>query len=123
MIWRHKQSLVPDPVIVGDFNIDVGKSSSKVVNYKSFLSSFNLTQHIDFFTHLKGGILDHIITPNHSNLLYAVRISDCMSGHMCLLARFNCGTDAVVPDTQISFRQYQKIDMPKFKHELLSLSS
>ena len=39
---------------------------------------------------------------------------------MCFLARFNCGTNAVVPDTPISFRKYKKIDIPKFKHDLLN---
>ena len=62
----------------------------------------------------------NIITPNDSNLIDSVQISDCMSNHMCLLDRFNYGTDAVVPDTPISFRQYHKIDMLKFKHELLN---
>ena len=107
---KFVQSLAPDPVFVGDCNIDVGKSSSKVANI--------VAQHIYFLAHLKGGILDHIITPNDSHLIDSVRISDCMSDHMCLLVRFNCGTDAVVPATHIS--NIRKRDMPKFKHDLLN---
>ncbi len=112
------QGLAPDTVFIGDFNIDLNKSSTDITNYKGVLASFNLKQHVDFLTHLRGGILDHLISPSGSGLIHKVCISDCFSDHMCLSAILNCTSPNIEPPTTITYRQFQKINMSKLKDDL-----
>ena len=56
-------------IIKGDFNIHLDNPTDTITSqFLSVLSSFNLTQHVDFPTHDKNHILDLVITSSDSSL-------------------------------------------------------
>ena len=72
-------------LIVGDINIDPKKHTLSN-RYTSLLEEFELKQHVDFLTHILGNTLDHLITPEPSQLVKSLKISDCFSDHMVIRA-------------------------------------
>lgn len=112
-------SLSSDPVLIGDFNIDPVKHATVHAKYNELLNSSNLTQHVDVMTHLHGSTLDHFITAVDSDLLRKkIVINDCLSDHMCMLARLNVNVTTSFTKKTFSYRKFKKINMPCLKKEL-----
>ena len=111
----------PEPVLIGDFNIDPVKHASTYAHYIELLRGFNLTQHVAALTHIHGGVLDHFITLGDSDLLdKKIVINDCLSDHMCLLACLNANLNSSSTPKSYSFRKYNSIDLTALKKELSS---
>uniref|UniRef100_UPI00358FE46C uncharacterized protein n=1 Tax=Myxine glutinosa TaxID=7769 RepID=UPI00358FE46C len=52
-------SLSPSILLLGDFNIHMDSTDSTITtDFTDLLTCFNLTQHVDFPTHIRGHILD-----------------------------------------------------------------
>jgi len=65
-------------IITGDFNIHLDNPSDHVkTQFLSVLSSFNLTQHVNFPTHSKNHIRDLVITSADSSLTPSLSTSLC----------------------------------------------
>ena len=75
-------------LINGDFNIHLDNPTDYYASqFLSLLSSFNLTQHVNFPTHNKNHILDLVITSSDSSLapsLYDLPITSPFSLHFLL---------------------------------------
>ena len=113
-------SLSSDPVLIGDINIDMVKHASAYGKYVDILSGYNLKQHVDVLTHLHGGTLDHFILPTTSDLLQGkIRINDCITDHMCMLAYLNVSISDATTTRSISYRKFQDIDSALLKRDLL----
>ena len=111
----------PEPVLIGDFNIDPVKHASMYAGYIELLHGFNLTQHVAVLTHFHGGVLDHCITLGESDLLdKKIVINDCLSDHMCLLACLKANVNPSSSPKSYSFRKYNSIDLTALKKELSS---
>ena len=100
-------ALSPEPVLIGDFNIDPVKHASTYVRYIELLGGFNLTQHVAVLTHIHGGVLDHFITFQVSDLLdKKIVMNDCLSDHMCPLACLNANVN---PSSQSQILFFQRV--------------
>jgi len=65
-------------IITGDFNIHLDNHSDHATSqFLSLLSSFNLTQHVNFPTHNHNHILDLIITSSDTSLHPSLSVTHC----------------------------------------------
>ena len=119
-LLEHISSLSAPFIISGDFNLQIDISSSTTDYFSSTLNSFNLTQHIDFKTHLHGHILDLLITPSNLDLLCNFRSSDCFSDHMFVRADLDIPMKYNHLQRDITYRRFHKINMSLLKKDLLS---
>src|SRR6218665_2101060 len=98
IISRSKISLVSTAVtiphqflITHDFNIHVDDPSDSFASeFLTFLSSTNLTQHVNFPTHYQNHTLDLVVTSPLSNLLPKISFSfDTPSDHYIIFTTLN----------------------------------
>ena len=76
----------PELLIAGDVNIDLSTNSSFSKEYLQILDSFSMEQHVRHPTHVKGGILDHIVTGAKSRFnVSEIEVGDLVSDHHILL--------------------------------------
>jgi exonuclease III len=109
----------PSPTVIsGDFNIHI--HSSKL--FSKFLDSWNLTQHIDFPTHICGQTLDLLITSSDSDFLKSFHNADTFSDHVCISAHLDFSVPQKESECQkqIRYRAFYKINMSQLKADLLS---
>ena len=113
-------SLSSSFVICGDFNSHVDTMSPTVSEFKSVIDSCCLTQYIDFSTHLHGHTLDLLMASKFS-AISDVKGSSFISDHKII----SCVVDFPSSDTPMqkvaTFRQYHKLDIDKFRSDLLSI--
>lgn len=98
-------------VISGDFNFhwDVD-SDSENLQFRALLDSCNLTQHVDFPTHVFGHTMDFIITQSDFCGISGIRNAGCISDHFSVACVFDLLSPNRCRKKVISFRQYHKID-------------
>jgi hypothetical protein len=110
----------PSPTVIsGDFNIHIHSSKS----FSKFLDSWNLTQHIDFPTHICGKTLDLLITSSDPDFLKSFHNADTFSDHVCISAHpdFSVPQKESECQKQIRYRAFfTKINMSQLKADLLS---
>ena len=111
-------------LITGDFNIHVNDSADICSQqFVTLISSFGLSQVIDFPTHDAGNTLDLVILPSDSPFTLAVKyLPVSPSDHLPIL----CTLPAVIPEASApvmkSFRRIQSIDMERFSSDVVSSS-
>ena len=66
--------LYDDFVIVGDVNIHMETEESSAKKFKELLDLFDLEQHVMESTHIKGHIIDAVITPNKNSYIMNMTI-------------------------------------------------
>ena len=107
-------------VVTGDFNLQLDQGSARVVTFKCLLSSVGLIQHICVETHIKGHILDLLISRQCENLISSVKVSPYLpSDHYVI----TCGLAIPRPSAprQIRiFRQLKAIDISSFCEDIKS---
>ena len=114
-------STMPEEVIIsGDINFHLETDNSIVRSLQGLWNSFNLVQHVNLPTQIKGHTLDMVLTRNcelHvSNLLVEdVQLSD----HYMI--SFNVDVEVVKQETKtITYRNLKGVDTAKFSEELVS---
>ena len=105
-------------IITGDFNIHYDKDNAH--RYIDTISAFNLTQHVDRPTHVKGHIIDHIITRNSDSImLQDIVVGDLLSDHYMLMTRLSVPKPVPLTKT-VTFRKLKDIDMDSFRQDIVS---
>jgi len=109
-------------IITGDFNIHLDNPTDHLISqFLSLLSSFNLTQHVDFPTHNKNHILDLVITSSACSLAPSLSSSHCCpSDHFPVFTRLSINPIPLPPPTLHSFRWLHSIDIGSFLTDLKS---
>ena len=114
-------SLSSSFVICGDFNFHVDTMSPTVSEFKSVIDSCCLSQYIDFPTHLHGQTLDLLMAPSKFSAISDVKGLGFISDHKI----FSCVVDFPSSDTPmqkfVTFRQYHKLNIDKFRSDLLAI--
>jgi len=89
--------------------------------FLSVLSSFNLTQHVDFPTHNKNDILDLVITSCDSSLGPSLSTSHWSpSDHFPIFTKLSVNSIPLLPPSYHSFRRFHSIDIDPFLCDLQS---
>lgn len=106
-------------VITGDLNIHVDSSSSSSLQLTNLLQSHDLSQHVNFATHLHGHTIDLLITTPDCPSISKVWSADILSDHYCIGAKL----DHSIPSPElksdpITYRKFAKIDMSSLRHDL-----
>jgi len=109
-------------LITGDFNLHVDNpADNQISQFLSVLSSFNLTQHVDFPTHIKNHTLDLVISSADSSLTPSLSTTHCSpSDHFPILTRLSVSPTPLPPPTLHSFRRVHSIDTDSFVSDLQS---
>jgi len=107
-------------LITGDFNIHLDNLTDHLTSqFLSLLSSFNLTQHVDFPTHDKNHILDLVITSSDSSLAPSLSSTQCSpSDHFPVFTKLSINPTPLPPPTLHSFRRLHSIDIGSFLTDL-----
>lgn len=109
-------------IITGDFNFHVDDpSDSAANNFLSLLSSFNLTQHVNFPTHNRSHTLDLVITSSYSSLSPTISFSPISpSDHFPVISSLHISPMPLPPPTLHSFRRLHNIDIDAFITDISS---
>lgn len=105
----------------GDFNLHLNKPNQITSNFSNILSSFNLTQHVNFETHKKGNWLDLVITHSESNIISKLVRSDLHSDHFAIIGELQI--EAPTPQDcnhSYFYRNIKTIDHLSFRSDLLN---
>ena len=88
---------------------------------ESLLSSFNLTEYVNFPTHNKHHILDLVITSSDCSLAPSLSSShSCPSDHCPVFTTLSINPAPLPPPTLYSFRRFHRIDISSFLTDLKS---
>ena len=105
-------------IITGDFNLhvdDILKTNIQVFN--SVMDTFNLKQHVNFATHIKGHTLDLFITPKECKYKINIESMEILSDHFSVTATIDLVIPKLPPKT-ITYRAVNKINLAQFKNDL-----
>ena len=105
-------------IISGDFNIHFDTTSINSTRFQAILHSCNLTQHINFPTHIHGHTLDFLITFSDFSGLRHIKNIGCISDHFAIACQFDLASPPKYSAKQITFRQFHKINMTQIKHDI-----
>jgi hypothetical protein len=108
-------------VLLGDFNLSHSNAASLNAFLSDVLVTFNLTQHVSKPTHVKGGILDLIITRDNSSIIKSVNVVSGISDHEAVLFDLDCSCSCssnTIFTKSISYRNFKLIDVPSFSSAL-----
>ena len=106
-------------VISCDFNMHWDKPADPYVQQLvAVLDTFDLKQHVEQATHIKGHILDYIITRSTDQLhCTAPIIGDLVSDHHIVMCQISLPVSAITKQ-QVSFRKIKNIVMETFRKDL-----
>ena len=109
-------------VISGDFNLrwDVS-NDSYVRKFKELCSAFGLLQHVNETTHIKGHVLDLILSREVDDLsIVNVRIGDAVSDHFLVRCNLSIKRPQQTKRT-INYRNLKTLDIANFCFDVSSL--
>lgn len=110
----------PSPFIIcGDFNIQIDVESANTKNFLELLNSWELNQHVDFFTHDRDHTLDFLLTQSSNNLVSTTQKSDWFCDHCCILATLNTFVSSVENVAPITYRAFHLINLNDFKQDIV----
>ena len=106
-------------VICGDFNIQVNdKDSQSIEQYLYAITAMGYKQHVKFFTHRNGNILDHVYTDALFSRLDAILTGPFLSDDRALEINFLMKKNNY-PTKTIRSRDIKGIDSDMFKSDLV----
>jgi len=107
--------------ITGDFNLHLDHpDDSQVKQFPATHDYTNLTQHVSIPTHRDHHILDLIITPTSSSLNPVIDHSPVSpSDPLLIFSSLSILPSIPMTLTQISFRCFNSISVPKFTRDIL----
>jgi len=89
--------------------------------FLSLLSSFNLTQHVNFPTHNRNHTLDLVISSSDTSLTPSVSTTLCsLSDHFPVFTEMSLNRTPLPPPTSHYFRRLHSIDTDSFLSDLKS---
>ena len=107
-----------DFVIAGDINIHLETNETSSTRFNNLLEVYNLKQHVDGPTHIKGHTIDIVISPNKPLYITDVSIRQ-IEPHHHFLIDFVINVSALSTATKvITFRDKKNVDSLKLKEEL-----
>ena len=106
-------------IVMGDLNIhlnDDGNYDAEVL--RDTMYALGLTQHVDFYTHIAGNILDVIITEAGST----IKVTMCepgpfISDHRAIVSEFSIPREVITTQTS-SFRKLSNINVQQMQQDL-----
>ncbi len=108
----------PQLLIAGDVNINLSTSSPLVKDYLQILDSFSMQQHVRDPTHVKGGILDHVISSSKSKLIVSeIVVGDLLSDHHVLSTTLSFSKPSPHSRT-VTFRKIANINVQSFRSDI-----
>ena len=117
-ILSYLAILPNDLVLLGDFNIHVDTPSSVSDQFNEILASFDLTQCVNFPTHIHGHTLDLMAFSAGCSII-SVSMSDRISDHFLVLACLNIPVTRERPKPErIQYRKIKAINIQAFKDDL-----
>ena len=109
----------PSPFIIcGDFNIQVDVDSANTQKFLELLNSWDLSQHVDFFTHDHNHTLDLLLSQSSNNLVGNTQESEWFCDHRCVLATLNTFVSSVENVKQVTYRAFHLINLNDFKQDI-----
>ena len=106
-------------IICGDFNVQINNSDDPYIQqYLDMMSAAGYKQQVQFFTHRRGNILDHVYTDALFSRLNAVTPGPFLSDHRAVEIEFAIKKSGY-PTKTISSRDLRNVDSGKFKAELV----
>ena len=107
-------------MIIGDFNLHLETTCSNSKTFHSLTDSFDLTQKVNFPTHIHGHTLDQVLTKSNNDYISNVHTTDAFSDHFSISFTLNLSTPTTQTKATVTFRKYHKIDKDKLKTDLLA---
>ena len=98
-------------MIIVDLNIHLEKSCSNSKSFHSLIESLDLTQKVNFPTHIHGHTLDLVLTKSNDDNISYVRITDAFSYHFSISFTLNLSTPRSQTEATVTFCKYHKIKM------------
>ena len=107
-------------IITGDFNIHLDNPTDHLSSqFLSLLSSFNLTQHVNFPTHNRNHTLDSVISSSDTSLTPSVSTTlFSPSDHFPVFTELSVNRTPLPPPTSHSFRRLHSVDIDSFLSDL-----
>ena len=107
-------------VIISDFNFHVESTSPNTKTFNSLIDSFDLTQEVNFPTHIYGHTLDLLLTKSNNDHILNVHTTDAFSDHFSITCTLHLPTPRSQISATVSFRKYHKINKEKIKTDLIA---
>ena len=110
-----------DLVLTGDFNIHFEKANDpEAIRFRDLIDSCNLTQHVREATHLKGHLLDLLVTRTSENTVDCVKLSDPgISDHSAVHFKLMKEKPSYEKKV-ITFRKLKNVDPTIFQKDIQS---
>ena len=86
----------------------------------SFFDSFDLTQKVNFPTHIHGHTLHKVLTKSNNDYISIVHTSDAFFDHFSISFILDLSTPIPQTKATLTFCKYHKIDKDKLKTDLLA---
>ena len=83
-------SLHDNVYILGDFNLYLDNSNGNTNKFNEILTCFDLKQHVNFPTDVRGHWLDLLITKRISNSIKSVFSAAGISDHLAVISEIDC---------------------------------
>ncbi len=107
-----------DIVIAGDVNIHMETEDASAKQMKELLDLYDLKQHVEEPTHVKGHTLDIVITPNRDTLLMDMHVTEIdLSHHFLVDFDLPVMGDRVKEQRTITYRS-KNVNNVEFKNDL-----
>ena len=117
-LLEYLTAMKEDVVLAGDINIHMETNELYANKFKDILHTFDITQHIDFPTHIQGHTLDVITTFGEEPPIFNIAGKETDISHHQLIT-FNLD---IVPEKkaekQITCRNLKGVDMQMFMNEV-----
>src|SRR5882757_5198904 len=119
------EDLISNPseiIFLGDFNIHVDTpTESCSASFLTLLETYNLSQHIDFPTHIKGHTLDLLITRSESTAISNISDFDpCISDHHAITFDLMVPFHTRPSQTTKLIRSFKSINMTNFINDIFA---
>ena len=107
-----------DIIIAGDSNIHMETEDTSAKQMKELLNLYDLKQHVEEPTHVKGHILDIVITPNRESLVMDMNVTEIdLSPHFLIDFVLQAMGDREKDELTITFRS-KHVKTEDFKNDL-----
>ena len=92
-----------DLVIIGDFNFHLETACSNSKTFHSLIDSFDLTQKVNFPTHIHGHTLDQVLTKSNNDHISNVHTTGAFSDHFSISFTLNLPTPTTQTKATVTF--------------------
>ena len=107
-------------VIISDFSFYLESTSSNSKTFNSLIDSFDLTQKVNFPTHIYGHTLDLLLTKSNNDNISNVHSTDAFSNHFSITRTPHLPTPRSQINATVSFRKYHRINKEEMKTDLIA---